>query len=208
MKSQQEKMKRYVIAMAAVGLLLLNGGCDDSSDPENEAEVITTVTLTFTPSGGGTPVSFAFDDPDGDGGNAPTIDGIDLQAGDYDLAITFENGLEDPPEDITVEVAEEDEEHQVFFTGTAVDGPASDQPGAPFTHTYSDADPLGNPVGLANTVTAIAGTGTLTLTLRHMPPVGGVAVKDGGAAAAVQSGGFAAIGGENDVQVDFAVTVQ
>jgi hypothetical protein len=95
----------------------------------------------------------------------------------------------------------------VFFTGTAVNGPASNQPTGALTHTYSDTDVNGLPIGLVNNVAAKAGTGTLTLTLRHMPLLNGSAVKVAGVADTVKASGFAAIGGETDVSVNFAVTV-
>ena len=143
--------------------------CDDGDLVSNPDEVITTVTLTFMPVGGGTSVVASFDDPDGDGGNAPTIDPITLPAGSYVLGLEFLNALEDPPEDITQEVADEAHQHQVFLTGTAVDGPAAANPGAPLMHGYTDSDVNGFPIGLANAITAAAGTGQLTVTLEHLP---------------------------------------
>lgn len=180
---------------------------DDGGDSINSQEVITTVTLTFTPAGGGAAIVAEFDDPDGDGGGAPTIDPINLTAGSYTTTVGFQNRLEEPAEEITDEVRDESDEHQVFFTGTAVNGPASEQPGAPLTHTYGDTDANQLPIGLSNAIVAATGTGVLTLTLRHMPPVNDVATKTAGVAEAVKTGGFAAIGGDTDVQVNFDVTV-
>jgi len=136
------------------------------------------------------------------------IDPVNLTAGMFTLAVGFENRLEDPPEIITTEVMDESDQHQLFFTGTAVNGPASDQPGAPLSHAYADMDVNQLPIGLSNTITAATGTGTLTVTLRHMPPVNDVAVKVAGVAEQVKTGGFAAIGGSTDAQVNFTVTVQ
>lgn len=188
-------------------LAAATAACGDHHD-HHEQELITTVTLTFTPMGGGAAVVASFDDPDGDGGDPPVIDPIELAAGTtYALAVTFLNKLETPPEDLTAEIRDEADEHQLFFTGTAVDGPASNRPGAPLAHAYTDADAGGNPIGLANTIAASAGTGTLTVTLRHLPDVNGVAAKTAGLAAEVAAGGLAAIPGETDAQVDFTVTV-
>jgi hypothetical protein len=184
-------------------------GCgDDPAGGGNENEVITTVTLTFTPAGGGTAAVAAVDDPDGDGGNPPTVQPVTLAAGVFDMAVKFENKLESPPEDITKEVRDESRDHQVFYTGTAVNGPASNQPGAPLTHSYADTDSNGLPVGLTNRVTAAAGTGMLTVTLRHLPPVNDKAVKSAGLPESVRTGGFSGIGGTTDAQVTFPVTVQ
>lgn len=201
-------IRRFISLSLSAALLSALAACGDPGDPLNEGEVITTVTLTFTPEGGGTPVIAEFDDPDGDGGDPPVVDAIELTAGTYTLGVGFENRLEDPPEDITVEVADESDAHQIFVTGTAVDGPASDQPGAPLAHAYADSDSNGLPIGLENSVTATAGTGELTVTLRHLPPVNDTAVKTADLAAEVKDGGFAAIGGETDAQVTFMVTVQ
>ncbi len=189
--------------------LLPLAGCpaDDGTTDGNEEEVITTVRLTFTPAGGGAAVVAAFDDPDGDGGEPPVVDPIALAPGSYTLAVQFENGLEDPPEDITSEVADESDQHQLFFTGTAVDGPASDVPGAPLTHAYGDQDVNGLPIGLANDITATVGAGTLTVTLRHLPPISGIAAKVASLADDVAAGGLAALPGESDANVDFVVTV-
>jgi hypothetical protein len=184
--------------------------CSDTSKPEetNEEEVITTVTLTFTPAGGDAAVTASWSDVDGDG--TPTVDGISLSdASDYTLTVAFLNELEDPAEDITTEVAAESDEHQVFLTGTAVSGPASTASGAFLAHTYADADANGLPVGLENTVaTSGTGSGSLIVTLRHLPVEGGVALKTEGLAEQVASDGLGAIPGASDVSVEFAVTVE
>lgn len=194
----------------ALSTLLLSfaacGGHDGGSD--NAEELITTVRLHFAPQGGGTAVDAAFTDLDGDGGDPPTIDSIGLVAGTtYDVTVRFLNELEAPPEEITDEVRDEGDQHQVFFTGTAVDGPASEHAGAPLTQAYADMDVNGLPIGLTNTFVAAAGAGQLTLTLRHMPPINDNPVKVAGLADQVRAGGFAAIGGENDANVTFEVAI-
>jgi hypothetical protein len=80
-------------------------------------------------------------------------------------------------------------------------------PSAPLTHAYTDSDANGLPIGLANTIGAVAGTGTLTITLRHLPPVNDVAVKTADLASQVRSGGFVSIGGSTDATVNFNATV-
>ena len=192
-------------------LSIIAAGCgedDHDHDHDNENEVITTVALTFTPDGGGSSLVFEFDDPDGDGGNAPTVDTVELSAGRYTLTVVFENRLESPAEDITEEIEDEADEHQLFFIGSAVDGPATTNAGAPLVHSYGDQDADGLPIGLTNTIDASIGTGDLTLVLRHLPPFDGVPVKSGTLAEDVASGGLAAIGGSTDVQVTFSVAVQ
>ncbi|MBA3396915.1 MAG: hypothetical protein H0T89_30070 [Deltaproteobacteria bacterium] len=197
-------MRCFTLVLGTCSLLAACGGDGGPIDPP---ELITTVTLTFTPTGGGTAVTAAFDDPDGPGGAAPVIDPINLPAASYMLGVRFENGLETPPEDITIEVADEADQHQLFFIGTAVNGPASDRAGAPLTHAYADRDANDLPVGLQNTITATAGTGQLVVTLRHLPPVNGNPVKTAELAGTVKTSGLAAIGGESDAMVSFDVTV-
>lgn len=191
----------------AVALFGCSDDHDDHDHDHNENEVITTVTLTFTADGQAAQ-SFTFQDPDGDGGAAPTIDPIELAPNTYSVTVSFENALETPPEDITEEVSDEADQHQIFFTGTAVNGPAANNPGAPLAHTYTDQDVNGLPIGLENEVTAVAGNGNLVLTLRHLPPVGDAAVKTADLAATVASEGFSGIGGSTDAQVTFSVAVE
>lgn len=207
-------MRHLTTLLLATALPLAACGGDDEDhdhdhDGENPQEVITTVTLTFEPEDGGGVVTAAWDDADGPGGDAPVIDPIVLVAGTtYSLAIGFENRLEDPPEIITEEISDEGDEHQIFLIGTAVDGPASDQEGAPLTHTYDDEDGNGLPIGLENTIVAAAGTGEMTLVLRHLPPVNDQAVKVEGLAEQAASDGISELPGDSDVQVDFDVTVE
>ncbi len=191
-------------------LTLSVSACSDVKNPDitNEGEVITTVELTLVPSAGGDELVFTWTDPENDG--EPVIDAFTVPAStDFTASVRFLNALEDPAEDITLEVAEEADEHQVFFTGSAVAGPATDAEDAALTHAYADEDGNGLPVGLENDLSSgVAGTGDLVLTLRHMPPEGSVAVKVAGTAEAVAAGGFGAIGGDTDVSVTFAVTVE
>lgn len=204
-----ERTSRMRIAFRVLPVLVLVPGAVacGGEDPPQENEVITTVMLAFTPTGGGAPTMVEAHDPDGDGGDPPMIDPINLAAGSYTLAVRFQNRLEDPAEEITTEVADESDEHQLFFTGTAVNGPASNQPTAPLSHAYADTDAGGLPIGLSNTISAATGTGDLVVTLRHMPPVNDQPVKTATAAETVRTSGISAIGGTTDAQVTFPVTV-
>jgi len=201
------KSKGLLFGIVSFSAALAACGHDDPPPGINENEVITAVTLIFTPEAGGAPVLAKFDDPDGDGAAAPTTDAITLAAGKYDLTMKFENFLETPTEDVTPEILDEADQHYVFLTGSAVDGPASAQPDAPLRHTYNDLDVRGLPVGLRNKIEAKAGMGVLMLTLRHMPPVSGTAIKLPSDPETVKTSGFATVGGSNDVQVNFSVTV-
>ena len=115
------------------------GGHDTDDDDHEETELITTVTLTFTSDAGET-VTAAFSDLDGDGGASGTADLVMLAADTtYSLAIQFTNDLEQPAEDITEEVGDEAEEHQVFVYGASVTGPGSMGDGL-LTHAYADVE--------------------------------------------------------------------
>ena len=141
----------------------------------------------------------------------PVIDDIVLQdATAYSLALEFLNEFEAEVENITPEIADEDDEHQIFFTGSAVTGPATtDNANAVVEHAYRDEDVNGLPIGLDNDITAIeAGSGDFTVTMRHMPLQNGNTIKTASAASDVASDGFSAIGGDNDVQITFSLTVE
>lgn len=189
----------------------------DTGHDHGESEIITTVTLTFTPQGGGDAVVAAFSDPDGAGGVSGMAEPIVLTAGTtYDLAVAFTNELGSPAEDITAEVEEEAESHQIFITGTGVSGPAAgDDPSAVVVQAYADTestygadtDGADLPVGLAHTITAAAaGAGTFSVQLQHMPPLNGEALKVAGLAEQLAMG--MPLPGDTDAAVEFELTVQ
>lgn len=166
----------------------------DSDDPEpvNEEELITTVELTFTNDNDASDVVTAsFTDLDGEGGNDPIIDNISLMANaTYTLTVKFLNEEETPAEDITEEVEEEDEDHQVFYVAT----------GAEFTYAYGDQDSNQNPLGLTGTVTTgAASNGTLQVILIHEPNKTAAGVRDGDPTNA---------GIESDIDVTFNLSIQ
>lgn len=165
---------------------------EENPQDDNESELITTVKLKFTE--GGVARTFTFRDLDGAGGNTPVIDGINLNNG---RTYTMEIELLDESNpakvvDITDEIEEEADEHQFFFTGSAVANL--------LTITYDDKDKSNRPLGLKNrVVTRSTGTGQLTVTLRHRPNKG---------ASGVANGQIANAGGETDIEVTFNVTIQ
>jgi predicted RNA binding protein with dsRBD fold (UPF0201 family) len=188
-------MKNYfkLISIALFTLLFVACSSDDDAAPEpvNEEEVITTVIATFT-SESGAQVILTSRDLDGEGPNGPetTISGAFSSSTSYTGAVEFRNELEDPYEDITVEVLEEALEHQVFYNYTSDLGMIS----------YSDEDADGNPIGLnVSYETSSSASGTITITLRHEPNKSGAGVNEGDITNA---------GGETDVAVSFDVEVQ
>lgn len=209
-KKKESIMRNSLTITSTFALLLFGAACghDDDHGHDHENEVITTVVLAFTPTAGGSTQEFEFNDSDGDGGDAPIIDDVSLAAGAYTLEVSFENRLESPAEDITEEVEDESDEHQLFFTGSAVNGDTSDNVGAPLEHSYADEDGDGNPIGLVNTIDAAVGNGELTVILRHLPPVGDAPAKVSDLAEQVRNGMLGTIGGSTDVQVTFPISVQ
>lgn len=160
-----------------------------------------------------------FRDPDGPGGQNPTSTPVTLQNGvTYTVTVEFLNELEDPPEDVTPEIFNERDEHQIFFVGDVVEGPATDVDAADalIRHAYADLDRLGNPVGLQNTIEALRpGFGTFSVGLRHMPLVNEQPQKAAGLVDIVRTGGgFDAMNQETllpgswDVVVDLSLTVE
>jgi len=190
-KTNQMKNLRLFPFLFAISILLFTFGCEDDDDPmiENEEEVITTATLTLIPNGPQETVTLGFSDPDGDGGNAPsfTTTGQLVANASYRGQMAF--GNEDGS--IVSEIVSEGVDHQVFYVAGG---------GANLTLSYDDLDLLGNPIGLVTMFnTGDAGTGTLTVTLRHEPTKGDMGATINNPAAA---------GGSIDAEITFAIDVQ
>lgn len=176
-----------------------------SDDPvkEDVPELITKVVLTFTPTGGGTPVVASATDPDGEGVQDILVNGaINLSTGtSYSLTLSLINELAEPssPEyNIADEVEEEGDEHMFFFgwTGNVFSDPAGD--GNIDSRTddvnYQDEDTGGFPIGLSTFWTAGSpSTGTFRLLLKHQPDLK-TATSDSSV-------------GETDLDVEFEVIV-
>lgn len=157
---------------------------DDSPEPINEEEVITTMTVVLNPGN----ITLKSQDLDGDGPNPPsvTVSGNLSANTTYNGSVTFLNELESPPEDITEEVEEEDDEHQVIFVSSGVALSISD------LNTDGNGNDLGTQFSLS---TAAAGSGTLRIVLRHEPTK-------------PNDGTLAGAGGSTDIDVSFNVTVE
>lgn len=188
------KTVKFLFALLLSSTVLTSCSSDDDNpDPVNEEEVITTVRFTLTPASGDT-VIFQSQDLDGDGPDAPvnTVTGTIVASTEYSGSVQFLNELESPAEDITLEVLEEDDEHQVFYEFSGTSGS---------TVTYLDMDADGNPIGVSvdfsSGVTAI--DNTLTITLKHEPNK---------SAAGVSDGDITNSGGETDIEVTFNFNVE
>lgn len=162
---------------------------NDDNGPVNEEEVITTVRTTLT--GGGQVITLTSRDLDGDGPNTPivTVNGNLAANTAYVGEVSFLNETTTPAEDITAEVEAEGVEHQIFYQLPAALGSV----------TYTDVDLNGKPIGLNFTLTTgNAGTGNLTVTLRHLPNK---------SATGVSSGDITNAGGATDALVTYPLSV-
>lgn len=185
-------MKNLKLIALLVIPALFSTSCSNEDTVVNEEEVITTVTTTLT--GGGQVITLTSRDLDGDGPNAPvvTVSG-NLTAGTtYQGSTTFSNELADPIEDITAEIEEENLDHQVFYFLSSALGTV--------TYDPTDLDSEGNPIGLHFTFVAGASgtTGTLTVTLRHLPNK---------TVSGVSGGDITNAAGNTDAEVYFPLTV-
>ena len=187
-------MKTYSILAITLLILVVTGCKKDAETPEpivgvttpvNEEEVITSAILSFVDTAGVQPsVQYAFRDPDGDGGNAPTQqDTIRLAANTYYTAsIQLLNEAVSPAEDITVEVQEEDDEHLFCYV------PANTNVSISKTDTDGTYE-----VGISTFwSTGAAATGSTVVSLKHQP-----GVKDGTCPP-----------GDTDVEISFVTEIQ
>jgi hypothetical protein len=191
-----KSMKKIkLLSLSLIATLVFSACSDDDDAPQviNEEEVITTLNLFLTPEGGGEVVTFTYRDLDGDGSN-PEISSSALSANtSYTGRVEFLNELENPAEDITIEVLEEAEEHQVFYI-------LEDSLNA--TPTYTGAlDNDGNPIGVEFSLEiGDASQGNLTVILIHEG--------DKNAPGAFEGNLSNEVGGETDIEVTFNVTVE
>jgi hypothetical protein len=196
MKTMKTKMKtmktmKTSIPLLSIIALLFMTSCtdDDAVTIINEEELITTVELELTNSADATNVVlFKSVDIDGEGPDNPviTITGTVNANSTYQGAVRFLNESISPSEDITEEVIEEGDEHEVFYSSSLAD----------FSITKIDLDANGNPLGVITTLqTGAIGTGTLTVVLRHEPTK-------------PNDNTLIGAGGETDVQVSFTLAVE
>jgi hypothetical protein len=157
-------MKRQIIfsiVIIFISILAITA-CKKEKGESNEEELITTMVITATPQGGGTPLEFRFEDLDGPGGDPATTDNILLAANKtYDVTITLLNETVNPAEDITEEVEEENAAHRFYYELSG---------GVNLTVSNLNNDDNGMPLGTTSTwTTTAASTGQVTITLRHYP---------------------------------------
>lgn len=185
------KFNKTLVILAIISSIFL--ACSNDEDPVviNEEEVITTVSATLIPKNGGATINLKSVDLDGDGPNTPivTVSGSLSSNTSYSGTLKILNETENPADNITLEILEEDEDHQFFFLFTNNIA----------TTTYQDQDANGDPVGVQfDLLTGPAATGDFIITLRHQPNKGGNNVNNGEITNA---------GGETDVQVTFNLNI-
>ena len=180
------KKQSKLLLMLSLGFILAFQACKpDDPAPVNESELITSVVLNFTDSATQQVLTFQFRDPDGAGGNNPTVfDTLQLKANStYFVSTLLLDESKSPVDTISNEVEEEGDEHQFFYTP---------QNGIAVTINYEDQDANGDPIGLATKwKTGALGTGSVLVVLKHQ-----AGEKNGSAAT-----------GETDVEVAFPTSI-
>jgi hypothetical protein len=178
-------MKKQLFIYGLIGLTAFSCSKDEVPEEINEEELITTVEVALSSAEGN--VNMVYRDLDADGPQTPTINvSGPLKSGvRYVGTITFLNESESPAEDVTEEVEDESDEHQVFFVAN----------GFSLNLEYLNNDGNGQPLGTEFAITPTTGSGTLTVILRHLPTK-------------PNNGNPDTAGGETDVLVTFSVNVQ
>ena len=196
----------FKITIACLSVMMVVTSCDpDDPQKEDVPELITKVTLTFTPTGGGIPVVISATDPDGMGIKPIEVDGaINLATNtSYSLSVVMVNQLADPSDplyNVTDEVQEEGDEHLFFFgwTNNLFSHPSGNGniDSRVDEVNYEDVDVNGLPIGLTTswTTTDVAATGIIQIVLKHQPDL--------------KSETSSSEVGETDLDIPFTVNVQ
>lgn len=187
------KQIHLAVALLAMASTIILGSCKKDDDlPEvpqpvvNEPEQITTVELHITNVATSAHWEVTWSDPDGTGGDDPTIDSILLDTGAvYDVDIHFLDESGDEVEDVTAEILEEDDEHIICFEPVDL--------GGALTVVRTDSDGTYE-VGLESQWTAGGpASGEIELILKHQPD----GEKDG-----------TCDPGDTDIEVHFDITIK
>lgn len=200
-------MKRHfsiALLLVSTVLMVYLSGCGDDPERENAPELVTKITLTFSPVGGGASVVVNAVDPDGEGPQDLEPEGpIELLEGvTYLLSIEVFNELLSPGEDgydLTEEIEEEADEHQFFFgfSDGAFSSPVGTGNIAPASGSinYEDEDENGLPIGLVTrwTTGSIQSDKFFRVMLKHLP--------------GIKSASTTSADGETDVDVTFTLNI-
>jgi hypothetical protein len=200
--NQTISINYFVLLISLLSIFL--SGCGEDPVKENVPELITKVTLTFKPVGGGSNVVVSATDPDGEGVQDIEPDGAIIleKSKSYGLDIALVNELanpNDPEYSITEEVEEEGDEHMFFFAWTnnlfAVPSGDGNIDNRAHEVNYQDSDGA-NPIGLLTQWQTVsnAGVGTFRLVLKHQP--------------GLKSATSSSNDGETDVDLTFDLQIQ
>lgn len=157
--SPRKLFSRYTLLLATMLPLI---SCDSDPNPEEEGELITTLTITLIPQNGGDVVSYKFYDADGIGAIQPvyTLSGALAANKVYDAALVLFNESVSPPENIIEEIREEKEDHLFCYTPEGIS----------LSIDNFDKDDNNLNVGITSRwTTGEAGTGKVQIVLRHQP---------------------------------------
>lgn len=187
-------MKKNFLFLSIIATLTIFSSCKKDPTPTNEEELITTMILSLQKNGSSTVQNFVFNDPDGVGGIAATVDSVIIdKATEYNATITLLNTQVSPADTISKEVLEEGTVHQFFYQSStnALSG----------FHYLAPNDDNGNPFGLNFDFDTWNWklSGLLKITLRHEPNK---------TATGVASGDITNADGETDIEVEFPVRLQ
>ena len=181
----------------------------DPDDPEKEdaPELITRVTLIFTPTDGNAAIEVSASDPDGEGVADILADNDIVLSGNktYDLTVSLFNdlaGVNSPDYNIGNEVEEEGDEHLLLFGwmeglfSTPSGNGNVDNRTDPVSYTDTDSKnlPLGLTTRWTTTAAGLPAAGTFRVILKHQP----------GQKTAISGNSV----GETDLDVTFTITVQ
>lgn len=161
---------RLVIGLTLLSIVgVMACGKKKPTGSGNEEELITTVILRVTEQGTTTTTAASFTDLDGPGATAPAIDTLVIQAGKvYGCEVSFLDESKTPSEDITEEVKEEAEAHQVFYTRAGLG--ASVMTYEDKESDYGPQSGTDHPVGIKTRLvvaTGITGIGSMRILLSH-----------------------------------------
>ncbi|ABG60943.1 hypothetical protein [Cytophaga hutchinsonii] len=159
----------------------------------NETELVTTVKLIIKPVSNTAAEMYAsYRDLDGDGGNAPIIDTIRLDANtEYHVQVLVLDETKNPVDTTSKEIEAEKDEHQFFYSKIGT---------YELTTNYLDFDDNNVPVGLSMNIQTgsafVQKTNKLQVVLKHQPGL-----------KPITGNGNASLG-ETDLEVNFPILVK
>ena len=184
-------MTKKILLASTLAAILFLVSCKKEPAAINEEEQINHLELILRTAGTNIYDTFTFNDPDGIGGIAATLDSIIIDKDSVFVAqLILKNTIANPAEIINEEIETESTAHQFFYSSN------------PTTilrnFSYLDTDSNDKPLGLKFQFDARGSsyTGNLKITLRHEPNK---------SAAGVANGDITNAAGETDLEIEFPV---